>query len=76
MEKLRKCPFCGRKASEVRADSLELCMEEGKDGFRAWYYVLCNYDLCGCGASGGWRHSPAEAVAAWNMRGGREVSDE
>lgn len=40
----------------------------GQDGFRDQYCVICDYDTGGCGAEGGWRHDPDEALYAWNQR--------
>ena len=57
----KKCPFCG-------SDNLFLRVIGGKDGFRDRFCVLCDYDDGGCGAEGGWRHSPAEALDVWNQR--------
>lgn len=57
----RSCPFCGRPNPTLR-------IVNGKDGWRDRYCVLCNYDDGGCGGEGGWRHSPGEALAAWNER--------
>ena len=57
----RPCPFCGNPDVTLRRKA-------GEDGFRDRYYVLCDYDLGGCGAEGGWRHRPEEAVWCWNER--------
>lgn len=59
---LRACPFCGFM------ESVDIRCKPGKDGWRARYYVLCDYDEGGCGAAGGERHSVAEAVGCWNER--------
>ena len=40
----------------------------GKDGWRDRFYVLCDYNDGGCGASSGWYHYADEAVWAWNRR--------
>ena len=58
---LRECPFCGKPDVDIRC-------KPGENGFRARYFVLCDYDDGGCGASGGWYHSPDEAVEMWNVR--------
>ena len=55
------CPFCGFKKPRVAT-------HPGTDGFRDRYSVLCDYRDGGCGADGPWRHTKAEAVAAWNLR--------
>ena len=58
---LKPCPFCGN-------DSPTLIQRHGKDGWRDWFYVLCDYVDCGCGATGQWNHDKDEAVEAWNRR--------
>lgn len=65
-DELSGCPFCGGDNSVV------LLVKFGRDGWRDRYFVRCDYDLGGCGAEGGWRHSPHEAIAVWNMRGGKD----
>lgn len=62
---LRECPFCGFDGCEMR-------VIHGLDGWRDRYYVLCDYDLGGCGAAGGERHSEGEAAACWNERVGKD----
>ena len=62
MEKLKPCPFCGEYGS------VRLMTRHGKDGWRDRFYVLCEYDSGGCGASGGWYHTKEEAIEAWNRR--------
>lgn len=57
----RRCPFCGNP-------DLQLIVIPGKDGFRTRFAVRCNYDDGGCGAEGGWRHDPDEALDVWNQR--------
>lgn len=61
MDKLKPCPFCGNK-------DVTLMTRRGKDGWRDRFFVLCDYNDGGCGASGGWYHYPDEAVEAWNRR--------
>ena len=61
MPELKPCPFCGN------AD-VALMTRKGKDGWRDRYYVLCDYNDGGCGASGEWTHYIAEAIEAWNRR--------
>ena len=62
MEKIKPCPFCGN------VNSPRLMTRHGKDGWRNQYYILCDYDDGGCGASSGWCHSQEEAIACWNCR--------
>lgn len=57
----RMCPFCGKTEPKLRIIG-------GGDRFRDRYCVVCDYDEGGCGAEGGWRHSPSEALACWNER--------
>lgn len=58
---LKPCPFCGNK-------DVILMTRNGHDGWRDRFYVLCDYNDGGCGASGGWYHHPYEAGNAWNRR--------
>ena len=58
---IRACPFCGKPEPVLRIIG-------GQDGFRDQYCFLCDYDEGGCGAEGGLRHSPEEALAVWNER--------
>lgn len=59
--RLRPCPFCGN-------GNVRMYRRPGKDGWLDRYYALCDYDDGGCGASGGWYHSPEEATDVWNRR--------
>ena len=34
-------------------------------------FVVCNYNISGCGTSGPYRKTRAEAIAAWNSRAER-----
>ena len=61
MEELKPCPFCGNKEPI-------LMRRAGTNGWRAWFYVLCDWNDGGCGASGQWNHDKEEAVDAWNTR--------
>lgn len=58
---LKPCPFCGSKYPTV-------CKTQPKDGWRPFYYVLCDYGNGGCGASGQWNHEEGDAIEAWNRR--------
>lgn len=60
-EKLRPCPFCGNEKPV-------LMTRRGQDGWRDYFYVLCDYNDGGCGASGQWNHYTDLAVEAWNRR--------
>ena len=59
--KIEPCPFCGYKKPV-------LMTRHGQDGWRDRFYVLCDYTLGGCGASGQWNHYADEAIEAWNRR--------
>lgn len=60
---LRECPFCGATAPTVHLS------RDRDDKDMAWQYqIVCNYNLCGCGASGCYSDSPKNAIAAWNRR--------
>ena len=58
MTKLKPCPFCGSTAVDV----------EYKFALRTFYYVVCNYNNGGCGASSGICTTEEEAVWVWNRR--------
>lgn len=53
-QKLRECPFCGGEAKRSS--------ETFERTILSWVYCP------NCGAAGGYRHTEAEAVAAWNTR--------
>lgn len=59
---IKECPFCGS------TEAPRLYTRHGKDGWRDQYYVLCDWNDGGCGASSGWYHYKSEAIAMWNMR--------
>lgn len=63
MTELKYCPFCGNEV-------VRLIKRYGVDGWRNKYYISCDYNDGGCGASSGWYHSPEEAVECWNRRNG------
>lgn len=60
--KHRACPFCGMP------DPTLMLVPPSEIGFRLRYFVLCDYNLGGCGGAGGMYHSPGEAWAAWDER--------
>ena len=53
---IKPCPFCGKEESVYM-------FKERKD-----YAVVCDYNLGGCGACGGYRETPKDAAEAWNKR--------
>ena len=83
MSELLPCPFCGStRAPEVsdvgeceecsKFDDCERRLEnrtcEGCDRWERPMFVVCNYNISGCGVSGPYRKTEAEAIAAWNTR--------
>ena len=83
MNELLPCPFCGSvRAPEVSdVGECEECSKfddcgrrlenrtcEGCDRWERPMVVVCNYNISGCGASGPYRKTEAEAIAAWNSR--------
>jgi hypothetical protein len=62
------CPFCGSvTAPHAETDAeIEYKSEEDSTGY---YAVCCNACNGGCGATGGFKPTEAEALAAWNARG-------
>lgn len=61
MDKLKPCPFCGNKKPVMMT-------RRGQEGWRDYFYVLCDYKDGGCGASGQWNHYADSAADAWNQR--------
>lgn len=60
MSELLPCPFCGGEAKPSG--------ERFENTILSWVYCTS------CGAAGGYRHTEAEAIAAWNSRA--PMSDE
>lgn len=83
MTELKPCPFCGStRAPEVsdvgeceECANFDYCLHrqknhtcEGCDEWERPMFVVCNYNISGCGVSGPYRKTKAEAIAAWNSR--------
>jgi Lar family restriction alleviation protein len=70
-DKLLPCPFCGQ-AEPVAVFDENKAKRNGKSdsGYKSkpYYAVVCNVNLNGCGASGGFKRTPQEAITAWNTR--------
>ncbi len=53
---IKPCPFCGEEGSVHM-------FKDRKD-----YAVVCDFNLGGCGACGGYRETSNDAAEAWNKR--------
>jgi hypothetical protein len=69
-KQIKKCPFCGKDdtpqlylSSEINSDAP--AREPDADD---WFAVCCDFNVGGCGGTGGYRPTKAEAVKAWNSR--------
>ena len=74
---LKLCPFCGKHNTLTLTSSQELAAQDSKYDDEVWEHsdswaVMCDAHRPGgpggCGASGGFFATDAEAVAAWNKR--------
>lgn len=71
---LLSCPFCGKQDSLRLGSASEMWDEESEGPFphTETYAVFCSASsddaLLGCGGSGGYFLTKAEAIAAWNRR--------
>jgi hypothetical protein len=67
MTNLVACPHCG-----ATKDAGVVHVEKAADAFGAFVegqrYVLCDFRIGGCGASGGVRDTEDDAIAVWNRR--------
>lgn len=78
MSKLKPCPSCGFDKVAVIDDYEECIKRWGYEfeemGFEATSNkaVNCPFNEGGCGATGGWRRTEAEAIEAWNRRANDE----
>lgn len=75
-EAFEACPFCGL-VHTLKLTSAQEIAQEGEDEPEPWehsdsYTVVCDASRPngpgGCGAQGGFKLTPAEAVTAWNSR--------
>lgn len=68
---LKPCPMCCMSVAHVTTSS-EMWPEHEDEGNAESYAVICDAHKPdgpgGCGASGGFRPTEAEAIAAWNRR--------
>ena len=67
---LKPCPFCGKTDIAI-FDANEI--EERNPDDEGWvsdlgYAAVCDFNANGCGATGGYRETPALAAEAWNAR--------
>ena len=68
-EGLKPCPFCGN-------DKPVMMTRRGQVGWRDYFYVLCDYNDGGCGASGQWNHYADIATESWNKRAKQFTPDD
>lgn len=61
-QKLKPCPFCGATFG------VHLSRERDTPDMNWQYKVVCDYNLSGCGGSGGFSDDPTRAIEAWNRR--------
>lgn len=72
MAELLSCPFCG--TSDKLTVTVYQASDDGGEPFGWGFTVICNaagfshVKNRGCGASGAWGETEAEAIAAWNQR--------
>lgn len=65
--KIKPCPFCN--ASETVQCLPESIISGNADEDTPDYFAVnCNFNLGGCGATGGYRETEEEAIKAWNNR--------
>lgn len=73
-QKLRECPFCGRKDAVTLSDCSECfpCVDEPPCYGCNWvkHLVVCNANIGGCGAASGLYDTEEKAIEAWNRRYG------
>ena len=70
-KEFKPCPFCSNTDSLVIDSCVDLqnCENYRKcDEEDLYMAVVCNVNLGGCGASGGFAKTREEAIAKWNRR--------
>ena len=84
-EALKPCPFCGKTHTAEITTAQELAEQDSDYDGEFWQHsdsfaVICNASRPngpgGCGASGGFFATKAEAIAAWNRRAALASRDE
>ena len=69
MSELKNCPFCGKSVAEMdTCQGLESCENFEECDNSGYSAVVCNYNKGGCGSTGKYCKTEAEAIAAWNTR--------
>lgn len=65
---MKACPFCGSGTAPMITTDAEIEGDtfDGDGGIS--HVVVCDATNHGCGAAGGYRGMPDEAIAAWDMR--------
>ena len=77
MDKLKKCPFCGKTRPVKLMDSNEvegIPVESERYNPNAYFTVVCAVGYTkntGCGGASGYAKTKEETVAKWNMREGK-----
>ena len=74
LQQMKQCPFCLKEDSLAVISSTEVKDARAQSAHDpASWVVVCDATMPGgrggCGASGGFRGTPKEAIQAWNMRG-------
>lgn len=62
------CSFCGQIKSLIVGDHDRICGGIDPECVLEGYAVCCDFSQGGCGATGGYRRTVAEAIKMWNRR--------